>query len=263
MSPDALQVVVLLALAAAALPVVVRLTRSTWMGEDRIPVTAWGWPEGLFTAGLAGFFLLMAFGGPQETTAKVDLRAVLSSIGIYGSLCVFVLGFLFFRNLRPVEAFRLGVREFPAGLAIGLPAMLLALPFVFLVQIAAYHLAGAEAPPQPIVTFLLESTRWTDRAAVAFVAIVAAPVTEEIIFRGCVYGVSRKFAGRLAALFFSSVVFAVIHGHLASLPGLFLLSLALTLAYERSGSLWAPITMHAAFNGLNVVLAIWTPDLLR
>ena len=39
---------------------------------------------------------------------------------------------------------------------------------------------------------------------------------------------------------------------LTSLPGLFLLAVALTLAYERTGSLPVPITMHALFNAISL-----------
>ena len=35
-----------------------------------------------------------------------------------------------------------------------------------------------------------------------------------------------------------------------TLPPIFVLSVCLGLAYERTGNLWVPVVMHAAFNGL-------------
>ena len=109
--------------------------------------------------------------------------------------------------------------------------------------------------------FLLKSSGWQARAAVFGIAVVAAPVTEELIFRGCLYGILRKSGGRVTAIVVSSVLFALIHGHLPSLPGLVVLAVGLALVYERCGSLWAPISMHAAFNALTIAAAIFWPDL--
>jgi len=52
---------------------------------------------------------------------------------------------------------------------------------------------------------------------------------------------------RWLAVVITSVVFAIIHP-LWTAPLIFLLSLCLGYAYERTGSLWVPIVMHAMFN---------------
>jgi membrane protease YdiL (CAAX protease family) len=58
----------------------------------------------------------------------------------------------------------------------------------------------------------------------------------------------------------SSLLFALIHGHLAVLPALMLFSVLLTLAYERSGCLWVPTLMHAIFNAINIGLMVLFPQ---
>ena len=65
---------------------------------------------------------------------------------------------------------------------------------------------------------------------------------------------SAKAVGEdsLAALL-TSALFALVHVNLASLPALFYLALCLTLAYEWTGSLLVPITMHALFNTVSLV----------
>jgi membrane protease YdiL (CAAX protease family) len=87
-------------------------------------------------------------------------------------------------------------------------------------------------------------------------------VAEEIIFRGYFYGVIRRFGGRLPALLTSSLLFAAIHVHLPSMLGLGILAIILCLLYERTGSLWAPITMHACFNASTIAVLIFFPEVM-
>lgn len=87
----------------------------------------------------------------------------------------------------------------------------------------------------------------------AFAAVVAAPVCEEIVFRGYFYAVLKRTIGILPAAFCSALVFAAAHGSLTALLPLFLFGLALVLVYEKTGSIWAPIAVHFCFNGFTVL----------
>jgi membrane protease YdiL (CAAX protease family) len=142
-------------------------------------------------------------------------------------------------------------------------ALGLSIPAVFAAQWAAYALLGPETTPQPIVEFLMENPGWRERLAVALIAVVAAPLTEELVFRGCLYGVARQRLGRLTTILGTSLVFALIHAHVATIPALFVLAVGLALLYEATGSLWAPILAHAAFNGLNVLASLYWPEMLQ
>ncbi len=257
------QAIALFLLAAISGFFVRRAVASSLREPARFPQANWGLPEAILALGLAALFLWMALASASSAPSQINLNAVLSSLVLYAVLAFFICAFLVARGLNPIAAFGLRWAEWKAGLLTIPIALLLAFPFIYLAQWVAYQLSGPSAEPQPIVTFLLENPGWQERLAVAAVAVIAAPIAEELIFRGCVYGVCRKFAGRLAAMFFTSVVFALIHGHLASLPGLFVLSIALTLVYEKTGSLWAPIGLHALFNGLTVLSAILWPDLAQ
>jgi uncharacterized protein len=83
--------------------------------------------------------------------------------------------------------------------------------------------------------------------------VVIAPISEEFVFRGFLYGVLKRYAGGISALFFCGLLFALIHMHIPSLVPLFVLGCVLTFAYELSGSLLVPMTMHALFNTLTLV----------
>ena len=122
---------------------------------------------------------------------------------------------------------------------------------------------GAEAQPQPLLQFLVEHADLRNRLLLILSAIVIAPISEELIFRGYIFGVLRRYAGRWWAMVISASVFAAIHAHVPSLAGLFVLAVALTLVYEGAGSLWAPVLMHALFNGVTVIFTLAWPDSLK
>lgn len=92
---------------------------------------------------------------------------------------------------------------------------------------------------------------------IAVFAIMVAPVFEEFFFRGFAYPVLKQRWGTWRALMTVSAVFAAIHFHLPSFGPLFALGFGLGLAYELSGSLLAPITMHALFNAINVAMLLY------
>lgn len=207
------------------------------------------------------FFLAMALASAGQKSGKIDMGSLGASLVLYVALVLLVIGFLVFRNFNILKTFGLGVRGWSWRTVAGW--LLMCIPPVYLLQSLSYVLSSPDQGPQAIVEFLLKSSGWQARAAVFGIAVIAAPVTEELIFRGCLYGVLRKSNGRWPALVISSIVFALIHGHLPSLPGLVILAAGLALVYERCGSLWAPISMHAAFNGLTILAAIFLPDFAK
>jgi uncharacterized protein len=92
-------------------------------------------------------------------------------------------------------------------------------------------------------------------------AVVIAPVGEEIIFRGVLHRAIADKAGFWVGAIISSALFAVVHVEVVlsqpyGLVGLFLVGFLLALAYHRTGSLIVPIIGHAVFNAVSVSLAI-------
>ena len=89
-----------------------------------------------------------------------------------------------------------------------------------------------------------------------FSAVVAAPVAEEFLFRGYMYGALKNATGRLFASVMISLLFAVVHGNLPALLPLFAFSAILCFAYDFTGSLWVPVGLHVFFNATNIVLML-------
>lgn len=257
----AAQFIILAIASAVALAALRRALPAALSNPCGFPSARWGWPEGLLSVGLVALFLTMAAGSSGREVRKLDLEDVVRGGAVYAGLVFFVLGFLVFRGFDIVRTFGLRTGGWSPGIVLGW--LLIILPPIFLGQALIYAWAGPEQSLQPIVEFLLQSPGWGERTTVIAVAVVAAPLTEELIFRGCLYGVARASLGRTAAIVASSVLFAAIHWHAPALPGLTIVGLGLALVYERCGSLWAPISMHAAFNALNIAAAILWPDFAK
>jgi len=88
-----------------------------------------------------------------------------------------------------------------------------------------------------------------------FTILVAAPVLEELLFRGFLLNFLRRYFGRVAAIILSSLAFALFHfsfsqslGNFPLVGSLFTLALFLGYIYERQGSLFASIALHMTFN---------------
>ena len=112
------------------------------------------------------------------------------------------------------------------------------------------------AKPQEAVTLVKEASDLGLLVAMAVSAIIIAPIAEELIFRGYLYPVVKRFTDRWFASIFSGVLFGVIHFNVMALPMLALMGIILAVIYERSGSLWVPIGCHAAFNATQFVLIL-------
>jgi membrane protease YdiL (CAAX protease family) len=107
---------------------------------------------------------------------------------------------------------------------------------------------------QDTVKVLQQSTDPLTLWLMVAAAVVAAPLCEEIVFRGYLYGAAKRFAGPWVAGFFSALVFASVHGSLVALLPLFVFGCLLAFVYEKTGSIWAPIAIHFCFNGATVLV---------
>jgi len=114
---------------------------------------------------------------------------------------------------------------------------------------------GYEKDHQEVVDILLGQNfpTWL-KFQLVIISIVVAPIVEEIIFRGVALPVCMQRLPVIPSAFLVSLLFAAMHFHIPSIVPLFAVGFAFSLAYIYSGSLVVPITMHALFNGINILL---------
>ncbi len=162
-----------------------------------------------------------------------------------------------------VGAFGLGFGQPRASLAVmvlGCGAIVLLTMATSILLYLLLILLGVEPPriAHEALVALLDTNSPGVKWALIVSAIGLAPLFEEIIFRGLLQtGLQQSglVRGRWVTIVIASGLFAVIHfSPIAwhTIPALFVLAVGLGYAYERTGSLWPPIFIHAAFNALNV-----------
>lgn len=100
---------------------------------------------------------------------------------------------------------------------------------------------------------------------IAFAAVVGAPVAEEFLFRGLMYGVLRTSPlGKVVAAALTAVVWASVHAQYSiyGIFGIALIGLYLAWVREKTGGLLAPIVCHAAYNACVLAVMMLMPDRL-
>jgi len=85
----------------------------------------------------------------------------------------------------------------------------------------------------------------------AFIALVVlAPVAEEILFRGYLYGKLKKYVPVWVAIIVTSVLFGAVHGQWNVALDVFTLSIVLCSLREVTGNIWAGILLHMLKNSI-------------
>lgn len=197
------------------------------------------------------------------STSPDDLRsmAILGAAGgLSGLAAAFVLGRLLAAS-APAAGVAFKPRDLPLAMILGLCVFPVTQCASF-AAVALHRLAGGTYNPiahESLQTILDHRTDpWT--WVLGLVAVVISPVVEETLYRGCLQSAFLRLMGRpRASIVFTSAVFTLAHvgvGPWYGLVPIFVLSLALGLAFERTRSLAVPIGMHVVFNAANVVLAL-------
>lgn len=89
---------------------------------------------------------------------------------------------------------------------------------------------------------------------IAVVAVIIAPVMEEIIYRGFIQTQIRSVTQRpWLAIIFSSAIFTFSHINIMHWPVLFILGACLGYSFEKSGSLFRAIFIHIIFNAISII----------
>jgi membrane protease YdiL (CAAX protease family) len=102
--------------------------------------------------------------------------------------------------------------------------------------------------------------------AVSMAVIVVAPVAEEIFFRAFFYRALRTRLPIWSAALIDGIVFGLLHFQgidtAIILPVIAVFGVGQCLVYERTGSLFAVIAIHAAFNTVAMVSIVPVPAIL-
>lgn len=125
---------------------------------------------------------------------------------------------------------------------------------------------------------ITEHSELLSRILIAVVAVIIAPLLEEMLFRGLFQTTIRSYIeafrslitssnisekerttdrnGAWLAIVISSVLFTMTHDNTGHWPALFVLGVCLGYSYEKSGSLFRPIFIHSFFNAISIIATL-------
>lgn len=237
----------------------------SWNQEGQVLSRPYGAPDLLVLAGLGLFFI--AFGmQPQDSAtggaggtgggASNDTSLILS-MAFNLIICVGLLLYLFqVRGLNPAELFglqHLHWRSLGLTVLIFTVVILISVNLISALTITWLEKVWPDIQPQETVKAFQESSGLGFKILVIIAAVVIAPLAEETLFRGFVYGVLKRYTDAPFAALSSSLMFAIIHMHVGSLVPLWMLAVLLCLSYEVTGCLLVPMLLHAIFNAVSIV----------
>ena len=176
--------------------------------------------------------------------------------------------------LGGVAAHRFGAgRSQPAPLApaagifsSGVLTFLISLPVLTATSLAwqaFLELCGLPAERQDLIGMFAHADSPLLLAFMITLAIVIAPMAEELVFRAGLFRYFRTRMPRWIALIAPALIFATLHVNwktldgFASLAPLTVLAVIFSLAYERTGRIGTPMVAHGLFN-LNTILLIFS-----
>jgi len=230
--------------------------------DEVVPSLPFRVGDGIFASVLAAYYIWsIVAADPDSRIVTTELLG--SAIVMYGLMALFVTAFLVLRGLSPVGLFGLQPIDWKPVVVPAVVGIAAIFPIVIVATLVSRLLLGDESGGDATIAFLRSGPGPTALILAGVLVVLVAPFVEEFLFRGLLYGVAKRFGGRVPALLATSILFAAVHITPGSLLPLFVLSVGLTLAYERTGSLWTPVLMHMAFNGTQFAIILLFPQWIQ
>lgn len=114
---------------------------------------------------------------------------------------------------------------------------------------------GLTPPSTDVYTKLLGQATWYTLILNLLLAGVLAPLVEETLFRGIIFGGLQAYFGKWTAAVISAAIFSGLHLQVYGLFPRFILGIALVYLYDKYKSLYPSVALHALNNIVATLLA--------
>lgn len=238
-----------------------RAGRRIWKrAERRLSQTRWGTPEAmavlgvLFVLYLPAAFSVASSGPAAEAGLPPSVNALALQPLLFHLLPLLLVLALFRVRGYPFQPPAMGYRAAAGkGLLYGL-AMFPPTLLVSFLSTQALQWANVPIVRQPVIEWLAsQQAGMVQRLILVFLAMFAAPLTEEVLFRGILLPVVCRHVGLAPAVLMVSLLFALVHAHLPSALPLTFMGAGLAAGYALTGNLVTPIVMHSILNTTNIL----------
>ncbi len=234
---------------------------------DFLRATPWRLEDSIALAMLLVFFLFLSrsiisvlmLNGVIEESHLVPLSVVLQTALFHVPIILIVL----LRTKKMTNSIMpaLGIRgpKLLEDVGKGLLAYLASMPAIAAANLSSWMvLQSLRIPPEPqfAVQILFDPHPAWLKLYLIGMAVISAPVAEELLFRFICFPSLAKRTSPMRAALLISLLFAVIHLNAYAFLPLFVMAMALCAAYAWTRSIVVPLTMHAVFNAVNLSLYI-------
>ena len=145
----------------------------------------------------------------------------------------------------------LGLKDLPTVIDVGLApvsyVVYLVLSGIFTSIMSAFTWFNAEETQDVGFGYFITTG---DRVVAMIALVFIAPIAEEIIMRGWLYGKLREKLKIPVAMLLTSLLFGFLHGQWNVSVGVFALSLVLCGLREITGTIWSGMLLHMLSNGI-------------
>lgn len=218
--------------------------------------TPWNW-EIIWQVLIVGFFFigqfalpfLLGLSGLNPANASLRIKA-LYVLGTYITMAISGILVLYFslKPFLPLPQDWFKFKFISNWFIWGFGGYLIAIPSVLIVSLINQQIWHGQGGSNPLLFLALQAQ---DKLALAIffsTASIAAPIFEEIMFRGFLLPSLTRYIPVWGAIILSGLIFAIAHLSLSEVLPLATLGIILGVVYTRSRNLLAPMLLHSLWN---------------
>jgi uncharacterized protein len=218
--------------------------------------TPWDW-EITWQVLIVGFFFIAQIALPL-LLGILNINPVDSSLRIKA---LYVLGTYLAMAIGGVSVLYLSIKSFlpfpqdwfkfkltDNWIVWGVGGYLVALPAVLIVSLINQQIWQGQGGSNPLLFLALQSQDQVALSIFLVTSSIAAPMFEEIMFRGFLLPSLTRYVSVTSAILISALIFAVAHLSLSEVLPLTTLGIVLGIVYTRSRNLLAPMLVHSLWN---------------
>lgn len=217
-----------------------------------------------FSVGLGGSIATWLVGDLQGSKGIILDNLVICITGLASIVIIIVSVRPFFA--RRLKGFGLNIRTIYKDLPTAFVNLLTIWPLIMAAMMLTIYfghfLFGPDfkMPRHEGLEKLSENPQLPPRILITIVAVIVAPLLEELLFRGLFQTMIRSFLNvknsAWLAIAISSALFVLMHANQSHWPALYVLGVGMGYSYEKSGSLFRPVFIHMFFNATSII-SVW------
>jgi membrane protease YdiL (CAAX protease family) len=232
-----------------------KASKVSWRKKATVSAAYGAWVVAAFFIGqfvVIGILLgFKALGAPLAAINQTLLQTIITALafGLTLAITIWIPAKLLKNHTSKAQ---LGLTRLPSWYDL-LAAPLSFIPYLILaaifISLASAFFPGFDAAQVQDVGFKQLQSPFEYQLAF-LTLVVIAPIVEEALFRGYLYGKLRPTTGIVIASLVTSVIFGALHGQWNVGINVFALSLVLCGLRELTGSIWAGIVLHMLKNAI-------------